>query len=217
MTHRRRRSRGWGRSTGGGTGVRLAALFLALALLGLAVTFYVRTRYATPGRGGELTERVVLDSLKAADAREDWTSTLLWVERLGLLHPEDAAVLRSRGTAWSNFAVDQKPRLVVPRPARRTSLERAGLLQRAAALMDSSVRLAVEPAEWLESSERLAELYQNLGLPGDALAIYEAMGRRTPGSRRPAVRAYWLHALYRDPVHPDSGAYRDQMARLGPR
>ena len=213
----RGRSRGSWRSTRGGTGLRLAALGLALALLGLAVTFYVRTRYPAPGRGGELPERIVLDSLKAADAREDWTSTLLWVERLGLLHPEDPAVLRSRGTAWSNFAVDQKPRRVVPRPARRTSLERAGLLQRAAALMDSSVRLAVEPAEWLESSERLAELYQNLGLPGDALAIYQAMRERAPESRRPAVRTYWLHALYLDPVHPDTSVYREQMARLGPR
>ena len=50
-----------------------------------------------------------------------------------------------------------------------------------------------------------------------ALAIYEAVLERAPGSRRPAVRAYWLHALYRDPVRPDSGAYRAQMARLDAR
>jgi hypothetical protein len=80
--------------------------------------------------------------------------------------------------------------------------------------MDSSVRLAVEPAEWLESSERLAELYQNLGLPGDALAIYEAIRRRA-GTPRPAIRADWLHALFREPTHPDTSATHDPMMRLG--
>jgi hypothetical protein len=197
--------------------VRPAALFLALALLGLAATLYLRARPAAPGRGGGLPERLVLDSLKATDARADWPATLLWVERLGRLRPRDPAVLRSRGTAWSNYAVDQRPRRVHARPALRTSLERTAYLRRAVALMDSSTQLAVEPAEWLESGERLAELYENLGLPGDALAAYETVKQRMPDELSTAMHVYWLRARFYDPVHPDTSEYHEQMKRLGQR
>ena len=205
------------RSRRGGSGVRLAALFLALAIAGLAATMYLRSHRPTAGPKGASPERVVLDSLKAADARADWPSTLLWVEHLGRLRPRDAAVLRSRGTAWSNYAVDQRPRRVYSRPALRTSLERIEHLGRAAALMDSSIQVADEPAEWVESGERLAELYENLGLPGDALAAYEIVKERMPDEVSTAMHVYWLRARFYDPVHPDTSAYHEQMQRLGRR
>lgn len=205
------------RSRRGGAGVRLAALFLALAITGLAATLYLRSHRPASRSKEASPERAILDSLKAADARADWVSTLLWVERLGRLRPRDAAVLRSRGTAWSNYAVDQRPRRVYSRPAVRTSLERIEHLGHAAVLMDSSVQVAAEPDEWLESGERLAELYENLGLPGDALAAYEIVKERMPDEMSPAMHVYWLRARFYDPVHPDTSAYHEQMQRLGRR
>lgn len=203
------------RNRRGGSGVRMAALFLVVAIVGLAVTLYLRTGRLTPRSNKPSPERVVLDSLKAADERQDWVSTLLWVERLGRLRPGDPAVLRSRGTAWSNYAVDQRPSRAYSRPALRTSLERIECLGRAASLMDSSTRLANEPAEWLESGERLAELYENLGLPGDALAAYETIKQEMPDEMTTAMHVYWLRARFYDPVHPDTSAYHEQMQRLG--
>lgn len=160
-------------------------------------------------------ERVILDSLKAADLRRDWVSTLFWVERLGRLRPHDHGVLLARGTAWSNYAVDQRPSRVLARPALRTSLERIACLRRAIGLMDSSSQVANERTRWLDSGQRLGELYENLGLPGDALLAYETMKQREPDELLPAMRAYWLRARFYDPVNPDTSAYRERMRSLG--
>lgn len=199
---------------------RPAGLVVAgvVLLVGLAAVILLGPRRQAPGPPGvspTATEFAILDSIKAANARRDWVSTLSWVERLGRTRPHDPAVLHSRGTAWSNYAVDQRPRRVHPRPALRTSLERTECLRRAVGLMDSSTRLAVEPVQWLESAERLAELYEGLGLPGDALAAYETIEQRLPDELAPAMRAYWLRTLFHDPVSPDTSAYQVRMKRLG--
>ena len=157
----------------------------------------------------------MLDSLKAADARKDWVSTLLWAERLGAKRPLDHGVLLARGTAWSNYAIDQRPGRLRPRPALRTSLERVGCLRRALGLVDSSSMAANTPARWLDSGERLARLYETLGLPGDALLAYETIKQRMPGKLSPAMRAYWLRALLYDPVNPDTSEYHRRMQSLG--
>jgi hypothetical protein len=182
------------------------------------VVLLLRQRTPAPERASTAPtagERTILDSLKAADERRDWVSTLLWVERLGQLRPHDHGVLLARGTAWSNYAVDQRPGRVFPRPALRTSLERIACLRRAVGLMDSSSQVAGDRARWLDSGERLAQLYENLGLPGDALIAYETMKQREPDAMAPAMRAYWLRALFYDPVAPDTSAYRERMKRLG--
>ena len=70
--------------------------------------------------------------------------------------------------------------------------------------MDSSAVAAGEPARWLDSGMHLAQLYETLGLPGDALVAYETIRQRMPLKLRPAMRAYWLRALLLDPVDPDT-------------
>jgi hypothetical protein len=155
-------------------------------------------------------ERTIIDSLTAADARRDRASTLLWVERLGRLRPLDRAVLFARGTAWSDYAVDERPGRVFARPALRTSLERMECRRRAVGLMDSSAQLARGPADWLASRERLAELYVNLGLPGDALIAYQTIQRRMPDQSGPAMRVYRLRARLNDPEDPDTSAYHER-------
>ncbi len=186
----------------------------------VAAVVLMRPRSPEPARPAASAgddERTILDSLRAADERRDWVSTLLWVERLGRIRPRDDVVLRSRGTAWSNYAVDQRPGRVFPRPALRSSLERMECLRRAAGLMDSSAQIAVDPAQWLDSRERLAKLYENLGLPGDALIAYGTITERLPNEINPAMRARWLRALFHDPVDPDTSASQGRMKSLGRR
>jgi hypothetical protein len=194
--------------------VALIALPIVVAAL------LLRPRGDAPGRSPHTItadERGLLDSLKAADSRRDWVTTLFWAERLGAKRPGDHGVLLARGTAWSNYAVDQRPGRARPRPALRTSLERAECMRRALGLMDSSAMAAATPAKWLDSMERLAELDETLGLPGDALIAHETVKQRLPHEMDPALRAYWLRALFYDPVHPDTSEYHRRMRSLGRR
>lgn len=191
-----------------------------LVVVAVAAVALLRPRLREPERPAQSTvadERTILDSLQAADARRDWVSTVLWSERLGRIRPRDHAVLIARGSAWSNYAVDQRPGRVFPRPALRTSLERMECQRRAVGLMDSSALATGELAQWLDSGERLAQLYEHLGLPGDALLAYETIKHRLPDELGPAIRAYWLRALFYDPVDPDTSAYHERMKSLGVR
>jgi len=195
-----------------------AALGVSVALAALLATALLRARGSTRGPRagtGATDARAIQDSLQAADARRDWVKALVWAERLGRIRPRDPSVLLARGTAWSNYAVDQRPGRTVPRPALRTSLERIESLRRAAGLMDSSARFAREPSRWLDSGLRLADLYETLGLPGDALIAHETMKQRLPDAEAPALRAYWLRALFYDPIRPDTSEYHERMRSLG--
>jgi hypothetical protein len=202
-----------------GSPPRVRVLIAALAVIALVVTVViVRTR--GPGGVAPITsapDQVLLDSLQAADARRDWVTTLMWAERLGAVRPRDHGVLLARGTAWSNFAVDQRVGRVRPRPALRTSLERMACMARALRLIDSSLVAADTPARWLESGTRIAQLHEALGLPGDALIAYESMKQRLPNEPAPAMRAYWMRALFYDPVHPDTSEWDRYMRSTGQR
>jgi hypothetical protein len=196
-----------------GTVVLIALPIVVAALL-------LRPRGDTSDRSSRAIttdDRAMLDSLKAADARRDWVTTLFWAEQLGARRPRDHGVLLARGTAWSNYALDQRPSRALARPALRTSLERAECMRRALALMDSSAMAAGVPAKWVDSMERLAQLDETLGLPGDALIAYETVKQRLPDQMGPALRAYWLRALFYDPVHPDTSEWDRRMRSLGRR
>ncbi len=194
---------------------------LGLVVVGLMTTllvFVMRGRTPAPDGPGSVAgfgEAAVLDSLQRADARRDWEAALLWAERLGRLRPRDPAVLLARARAWSNYAVDQRPRRAHVQPALRTSLDRMASMQRAVALMDSAARIAGRGPQWLDAGEHLGELYETVALPGDALIVYETIKQRMPDEYAPAMRAYWLRALFYDPVHPDTMEYHREMKSLG--
>ena len=218
----RRRASG-ARATGrtGGSPRRVRVLLAVLGVIAIVVAAMM-ARSRGPGSGGVTPtagarDQVLLDSLQAADARRDWVTTLMWAERLGAVRPRDHGVLLARGTAWSNFAVDQRVGRVRPRPALRTSLERMACMARATRLIDSSLVAADSPERWLESGTRLAQLYEALGLPGDALIAYEAMKQRFPDEPAPAMRAYWMRALFYNPVHPDTSEWDRYMRSTGQR
>src|SRR5262249_47477445 len=137
----------------------------------------------------------MLDSLVAADARGDRVATLLWAERLGAKHPRDHDVLLARGTALSDFGVAQHGHRLLLRPGLRTSLERMECKRRAVTLIDSSARVTTMAKKWVDSVNRLGELEETLGLPGDALMHYELIKLKRPREFAPIMRAYWLRAL----------------------
>jgi hypothetical protein len=203
--------------------VRARGRTITILLVGLAIAIAVvlamRNRAPT-SRLAELkpgADRVLLDSLQAADARRDWVRALIVAERLAQMRPLDHGVLLARGTLWSNYAVDQRQGRVRPRPALRTSLERMACMRRAIGLIDSSSVSANTDQRWLDSGTRLARFYETLGLPGDALVAYETIKQRLPNEVAPAMRAYWMRALFYDPVHPDTSEWDRYQKRAGHR
>jgi hypothetical protein len=167
--------------------------------------------------GPALADAAMLDSLKAADARQDWVAVLHWAELLAVRHPRDPALLLARATAWSNFGVAQRPMRTRERPALRTSLERIACQRRAFALADSAAMAARDDAGWVRAITSLGEMEETLGLPGDALLAYEMIKQRVPDEVHPALRAYWLRALLYDPVDPDTSAWDAYQRRIGNR
>ena len=194
---------------------RLAALGIIVLALAAAVLLPRLRRPESIRSAGQASDFALMDSLKAADARRDWVSALDWAERLGRTRPLDHTVMIARGTAWSNYAVDQRPGRLRARPSLRTSLERMACMRRAIGLLDSSGLMAKTSEQWINSGSRLANLYETMGLPGDALLAVETMKVRLPGVLGPAMRAYWLRALFYDPVHPDTSEYHERMKSQG--
>lgn len=193
----------------------------AVVLVSVSVGAYLHWRPpATGPKGSRLaadSDQAALDSLKAADARRDWVAALTWAERLGRRHPNDHGILLASGIAWTNYATDQRMGRVFPRPPLRTSLERIDCQRRAIALMDSSARAARDAQRWIASGERLADLYDVLGLPGDALIHFEVIKQQQPDAMGPVVRAYMLRALFYDPLNPDTTKYHQMMEQRGHR
>jgi hypothetical protein len=178
---------------------------------------FVVWRVRPLGLGRTVSDRdhVLLDSLQAADQRHDWVAAVRIAERLGRTHPNDHGVLFARGVAWTNYAMEQRPGRIHPRPPLRTSLERIACQRRAIGLLDSSSRATSDADRWIDSGRRLADLYDTFGLPGDALITYEIIKLRQPEAVAPAVRAYFLRAMIHDPFHPDTSAYHEQLKRMG--
>jgi len=190
-------------------------ILLLIGLVGFVVWRVYPVLFRRTGPGSPVSDRALLDSLEAADQRRDWVAALRWAERLGRLRGNDHGVLLARGTAWTNYATAQRPSRVYPRPALRLSLERIACQRRAIGLMDSSSRVAPDAKRWIDSGQRLADLYDALGLPGDALITCETMKQRQPDAMAPAMRAYFLRAAFYDPVHPDTSEYHERMKRMG--
>jgi hypothetical protein len=159
----------------------------------------------------------VAESLRIAEQRKDWESTLRFAETLGRLRPLNSAVYLARGTAWSNYAVAQRSGRVFERPALRTSLERSAAIARSMALTDSAGIVARTPEQWIDATKHLAELEETIGLPGDALLAQESIKEKQPGNLDAMLRAYWLRAVLYDPVHPDTSAWDRRMRMLGRR
>ena len=196
-------------------------IMAAVVIASLAAGAYLRWRPPAAGPGGSRpaanSDEAMLDSLKAADARRDWIAALTWADRLGRRRPNDHGILLARGIAWTNYATDQRMGRVFPRPPLRTSLERIDCQRRAIALMDSSARAAHDAERWIASGERLADLYDVLGLPGDALIHFEIIKQQQPDALGPVVRAYMLRALFYDPLNPDTSQYHQIMEQRSAR
>jgi hypothetical protein len=203
-----------------GSGLRRLGTAALVALPIIVAALLLRPHGDKPDRTSRATtidDQAMLDSLRLADARRDWVTSLYWAELLGARRPRDYFVLFARGTAWSNYALDQRPSRALARPALRTSLERVGCTRRALTLLDSAGMVVSQPDKWVKSMIRLGQIDETMGLPGDALITYEAVKQRLPDQIDAAMRAYWLRALFYDPVNPDTSEWDRRMRRLGRR
>lgn len=157
----------------------------------------------------------MFDSLSTAQNRRDWPAALLWAERLAPRHPRASPVLLARASAWSNYGIDQRPYRVHPRPALRTCLERIACQIRAIELADSAAMFARDVVEWTEAVQRLGQLQEIQGSPGDALVAFELIRRRRRDEPVAVLRATWLRAMIRDPIRPDTTLWDLRMRQLG--
>jgi hypothetical protein len=214
-----------GRQTSGsksppGGGLRRLGIIALIALPIIVAALLLRPRGDKPDRASRaagISDLAMLDSLRVADARRDWVTTLYWAELLGARRPRDHGVLLARGTGWSNYALDQRPSRALARPALRTSLERMECMGRALSLMDSAAMTARTSEKWVDAMMRIGQIEETMGLPGDALVAYEGVRQRLNDESGPAIRSYWLRALFYDPVNPDTSEWDRRMRRLGRR
>jgi hypothetical protein len=152
-----------------------------------------------------LSDLALKDSAGAALDAKDWEGATRWIGRLAEMEPRDTVYLRELGIAWHNLAW-----LGVhagrPRPASRTSLDRATADLRALALLDSAAAIAHGQEDWILSREISGQIYETAGLPLDALPIYAEIRQRAPSYSPVLVRVSWVLSLLRDPLTPPRAA-----------
>jgi hypothetical protein len=90
-------------------------------------------------------------------------------------------------------------------------------MNRSLSYTDSSGMSARNTEQWVKAMRRLAETDETIGLPGDALLAQESIKQRAPDEIGAALRAYWLRALFYDPVNPDTSEWDRRMRSIGER
>ena len=153
-------------------------------------------------RESDLGSQQMLEQERQAIARKDWAQAYDWAARLTQREPRNASLLLGEGTALHNVAWGVKRS--GERFTARTSLDRLTLDLQAMALMDSSARLADTPEMWARARGWQGQLYEVLGLPGDALDIYYEVGQRVPNDPKAIGRGRYVLNLFHDPT--SSGA-----------
>lgn len=140
----------------------------------------------------------MLERERQAIARKDWVEAYDWAARLAQREPRNASLLLGEGTALHNVAWGVKHS--GERFTARTSLDRLTLDLQAMALMDSAARLADTPEMWARARGWQGQLYEVLGLPGDALDIYYEVGQRVPTDPKAIGRGRYVLNLFHDPT-----------------
>ncbi|OGF16606.1 MAG: hypothetical protein A2W00_02105 [Candidatus Eisenbacteria bacterium RBG_16_71_46] len=178
----------------------LAALALAL----IAGAWLARTRPWAPARGAGAgaQAKAFSDSLLVATERDDFGSALAWARTLAALEPGNAIARFNLGIALRNQLMAPRSRTDTLRPPVRTSLERLRLAAAALDVLDSALALSRTPETWTQAAMQKGNVFEYLGLPIEALAVYQAVNRRFPDFTPAAQRTYGLGIHLANPLAP---------------
>jgi hypothetical protein len=154
-------------------------------------------------RPPEFSVTQMAESLTDAADRHDTERVMLWATRVANVMPRNSAAIRVLGVAWHNYGTYTRIHFERPRPALRTSLDRIENEIRVLACMDSAARLAQNSEEWVLARGWVGNEYEYLGLPIDALAVYENPAEQRISFAPAQQRAVWLRVRLSDPLVSD--------------
>jgi hypothetical protein len=178
----------------------VALATLALLLLAAAAAWTLAHRRSVPtGPAKEtLPFAALLDSVRAAEQSRDWARSVRWFQRVAAAEPTNSRYLLGLALAQHNLmSVGDADR--PGRPAARSSLDRIQVELHVLALLDSAAANARDDDEWARARRWSGQIYDNLGLPLDALQIYTETWMRDPAFQPALARSQGLLKVLRDP------------------
>jgi hypothetical protein len=194
--------RGRRRGPGAGTGSVVVILLLIVAAVLLIPRIQSSFRRGTDARLPSGAQALA-DSTDAATRRGDWDAALVHAVELGRVAPKLSGAQRKLSLALHNYGTGVRTVDGTPRAARRTSIDKIEYEIRALMAADSARALAANEEEWVAAAEVYAKTLEYLGLPLDALGIYNQILQRRPDHQAAQVRAHWLREHLRNPLLPD--------------
>ncbi len=183
---------------------RLRILFFAV-LIGCALGIWALVRQrTTPPPPPPVSTIAMADSTLAADEAKDFEGVLRWARSMAAAEPSDPALVLVHGLALHNYSFVGS-RHGRERSATRTSLDRIEMESRALALIDFAAAGMRSNESWAEAMTEAGQVYENLGLPLDALRYYTAVRERLPDYPPVLPRVVFIAKSLRDPLTIPSG------------
>jgi hypothetical protein len=175
-------------------------ILLIAVLVGGATGMWALVRQRTaPSPAPPISATAMADSTLAADARKDFEDVLHWARLMAAAEPSNPTLVLILGLAWHNYSF-MGSRYGRERSATRTSLERIEMETRALALIDSAAAGMRSNEQWAEAMSEGGQVYENLGLPLDALQYYTAVHERLPNYPPVLPRVVFVVKSLRDPL-----------------
>jgi len=194
--------------------LRLGAA-LAVVALGTWAVLHLRERSErrAPASGDSgLSSQALFDSVVAASKRRDFERALLLSNQLAEREPRNPIALLTLATQWNDFAWGGAA-FERARPPVRNSLERVRIFKFAFALLDSAMGVEPRPTEVVDIRRTRGQLYELVGLPTDALAIYLDVMKKGPRNEATLKRRSWVTNHLRDPLTSDEEWMKRAAAR----
>jgi hypothetical protein len=179
--------------------VVLATIGVAVAVVAIAIVLRRRAP-APPPPMSQATFIALAESLDVATASSDWDRAYDVSSRLARSYPRHSGVIRKLAVALHNRTVAERVEHGVRRPAVRTSLERIERTVTVLALLDSAAALASDPSEWALARQWKGQTLERVGLPLDAVEVYEDILVRIPSFAPAVQRAAAVRVLLENPA-----------------
>jgi hypothetical protein len=174
-------------------------LLLFAALLAGALGLWGLLRQRTGSSHPHFPLAAMAESTVAADRAKDWVGVLHWARLMSAAEPSNPTLLLLLALAWHNHAFEGAKYGRV-RSATRTSLERIEMESRALALIDSAAVGTKSDEQWARAVSLGGQVYENLGLPIDALQCYSTVRGRMPDYAPVLPRVAFVAMSLRDPL-----------------
>jgi hypothetical protein len=183
----------------------LIPLFVVLVGGTLGMWALVHHRKGAPSPA-PISVAALNDSALAAYRGQNPKDALYWARLLVAADPSNPSSVLHLGVVSHNysFAWSKHGRV---RSLTRTSLERIELESRALALMDSAAKETRSDRQWTETMTLGGQVYEALGLPLEALQLYDAACTRVPDHQSALPHVLFIERSLRDPLTNPAGQW----------